>query len=362
MENEKNSLKVCKFGGTSLATKKSFELVANIIFADKNRKYIVASAQGKRFVADKKVTDLLILLYELYRNGENFQEIFENIKYRHLCIRDSLKINLDIEKEFEVIYKNMNLGREYLLSRGEYLNAKLLAKYLNFNFFDAKDLFVFSNGKINLEKTKQNLIGLPCYSVVSGFYGKDEKSGKITLFPRGGGDISGAILALAKNALYENFTDTSGIFSGDPKVIKNAERLNELSYDNLKTMSQLGANVVHKSVSSVLSGKWITLKVLNTFAPNVGGTLVYDSIESTKNIRPAVVIKNNTVSVVYFNNIDLSTEIYRLLNAFKSINVETKKIKADFKKKYITFEVEKGIVAKVANILYNFSNSTTVHC
>ncbi len=355
MENEKNGLKVCKFGGTSLATNQSFELVANIIFADKNRKYIVASAQGKRFVTDKKVTDLLILLYELYRNGENFQEIFENIKYRHLCIRDSLRINLDIEKEFEEIYKNMYQGREYLLSRGEYLNAKLLAKYLGFHFFDAKDLFIFSNGKINLAKTKQNLIGLPCYSVVSGFYGKDEKSAKITLFPRGGGDISGAILALAKNALYENFTDTSGIFSGDPKIIKNAERLNVLSYDNLKTMSQLGANVVHKSVSKILSGKGINMNVLNTFSPNDGGTLVCDSKSSNKKLRPAVVVKNNTVSVVYFNIIDLSTEIYRLLNALKSINVETKKIKADFKKKYITFEVKKIATQKAANLLHKIT-------
>ncbi len=349
---EKSGFKVCKFGGTSLATTKSFMSVANIVFADKNRKYIVASAQGKRFVADKKVTDLLILLFDLYQRGENFQEIFEKIKYRHLIIRDGLKINLDIEKEFEKIYANMFKGREYLLSRGEYLNAKLLANYLGFNFFDAEDLFVFSNGKINLEKTKQNLASLPFFCVVPGFYGKDEKSGKIMLFPRGGGDISGAVLALAKNALYENFTDTSGIFSGDPRIIQDAEKLEELSFDNLKTMSELGANVIHKSVSKILKGKGIILNVLNTFSPNDSGTLVHDSKKIDKMVRPAVVVKNNTVSVVYGDNVNLVGETYRIFNSLKNIGVETTKIKADFKKKYISFEVKKSIAPKVADLIH----------
>ena len=352
MVSNKNYFRVCKFGGTSLATPLGFCLVKNIVLAGEDRDFIVASAQGKRFVTDIKVTDLLILLFNYYRKGENIDKLFSEIKIRHLYIRDSLQIDIDIEEEFKIIKNNLELGKEYLISRGEYLNAKLLAKYLNYNFFDAKDFYIFSNGKINLEKTKPNLKGLPQKSVIGGFYGSDEKTEKIELFSRGGGDISGAILALAKNALYENFTDTNGVLSADPKFVKNTVNIKELTYDNLATMSQLGAGVIHKSVSKILKNSNITLNVLNTFSANDTGTLVYDNAIKCYKNRLAVAIKNNIVSVIYNVDTDLVSELTRLILDIKKEDINIKKVSINFKKCYIKFETKSSQVVKLANLLH----------
>lgn len=351
MSYKQSNLKVCKFGGTSLSTPKSFGLVKDIVFADKAKKFIVASAQGKRFVTDKKVTDLLILLSNLYEKGETATNVFEQIKTRHLQVRDELKIDLDIEKEFQIIADNMSLGSEYLISRGEYLNAKLLAKYLGYNFFNAKDFFIFTNGKVNIKKSVEKLKNLPKNSVIPGYYGIEENSGNICLFSRGGSDISGAILALSKNCKYENFTDTCGILSADPKIVENTEKLEFLSYGDAYEMSKLGANVIHKSVSKILKGSDVYLNVLNTFSAKDSGTLVYDGALSQRK-RLAVTVKGNTVSIVYGSSVPLLKQLNRHISVIKKENLTLKKTKINFEKGYISFETCKRDVKKLANLLH----------
>ena len=141
--------KVVKFGGSSLADQHQFEKVFQIIKEDSTRHYVVPSAPGKRFKKDTKITDLL---YKAYRHckKDDFEEIFDQIKQRYFDIQKALNISVDLESEFTIIEENFkkDMGLDYAASRGEYLNGKLLAAYLGFEFIDAKEIiFIDENGK-----------------------------------------------------------------------------------------------------------------------------------------------------------------------------------------------------------------------
>ena len=138
------SLKVLKFGGSSLADAEQFRKVAEIVKSEPERRYVVASAPGKRSSGDTKVTDLLYKCYELASDEEDISEVFEEVKQRYNDIIKDLGIDLDLTESFNKIQASLlhNSGRDYIASRGEYLNAKILAKYLGFSFIDAKKEFV----------------------------------------------------------------------------------------------------------------------------------------------------------------------------------------------------------------------------
>ena len=125
--------KVVKFGGSSLADAKQFKKVADIILEDPTRRFVVASAPGKRFVEDIKVTDMLYNCYELASEGEEFEEQFQSIKDRYNGIIKELGLaDFSLDEDFETIkgaFSHM-AGRDYAASRGEFLNSKVLAKYL----------------------------------------------------------------------------------------------------------------------------------------------------------------------------------------------------------------------------------------
>ena len=129
------SVKVLKFGGSSLADAEHFRLVADIVKAEPERRYVVASAPGKRTSNDTKVTDLLYKCYELATNEEDITEVFDEIKSRYNDIIAELNIDLDLTEIFVKIKNSLlhSSGRDYIASRGEYLNAMILAKYLGFD-------------------------------------------------------------------------------------------------------------------------------------------------------------------------------------------------------------------------------------
>ena len=133
-------VKVVKFGGSSLADADQFRKVAAIIKADPNRHYVVASAPGKRFSADVKVTDMLYRCYEMVRNREDITEYYKQICERYNAIIRDLGLNFDITGELEYIRNAIthHSGRDFAASRGEYLNSLILAKYLKFDFVDAE--------------------------------------------------------------------------------------------------------------------------------------------------------------------------------------------------------------------------------
>ena len=122
------SIKVLKFGGSSLADAEHFRAVADIVKSDPERRYVVASAPGKRGSGDIKVTDLLYKCYQLAFDEADISEVFEEIENRYNDIIHDLGIDLDLTEVFNKIRMSLlhNSGRDYIASRGEYINAMIL--------------------------------------------------------------------------------------------------------------------------------------------------------------------------------------------------------------------------------------------
>lgn len=275
--------KVVKFGGSSLASAKQFKKVAAIIGAEKSRRFIVPSAPGKRDSKDEKVTDLLYMAYNAAATGASYKKIFEKIKSRFQGIIDGLNLNLDLGHEFAKIEENFvsKQGRDYAASRGEYLNGIILANYLGCEFIDAADVIFFKDdGTFDSEHTNEELeerLKNIERVVIPGFYGVTN-SGKIKTFSRGGSDITGSIVARAIKAdLYENWTDVSGFLVADPRVIKDPEVIETITYRELRELSYMGASVLHEDAIFPVRAEGIPINIKNTNRPEDKGTMIVES-------------------------------------------------------------------------------------
>jgi aspartate kinase len=275
--------KVVKFGGSSLASAKQFKKVAAIIGAEKSRRFIVPSAPGKRDSKDEKVTDLLYMAYDAAATGASYKKIFEKIKSRFQGIIDGLNLNLDLGHEFAKIEENFvsKQGRDYAASRGEYLNGIILANYLGCEFIDAADVIFFKDdGTFDSEHTNEELEEMLKNIervVIPGFYGVTN-SGKIKTFSRGGSDITGSIVARAIKAdLYENWTDVSGFLVADPRVIKDPEVIETITYRELRELSYMGASVLHEDAIFPVRAEGIPINIKNTNRPEDKGTMIVES-------------------------------------------------------------------------------------
>ncbi|MBE6533572.1 MAG: aspartate kinase [Ruminococcaceae bacterium] len=274
------SVKVLKFGGSSLADAKHFKAVAEIIKAEPERRYVVASAPGKRKSGDIKVTDLLYECYELAANEEDVSEVFDQLKARYNDIINELGIELDLTEVFDKIRMSLinHSGRDYIASRGEYLSAMILAKYLGFQFIDARKVIFFNeDGTFNSEKTNDVLrdyLAKYEYAVIPGFYGS-MPNGTIKTFSRGGSDITGSIVARAASAsLYENWTDVSGFLMADPKIVENPKVIDKITYKELRELSYMGATVLHEDAIFPVRYSKIPINIRNTNRPDDKGTFI----------------------------------------------------------------------------------------
>ncbi len=273
-------VKVLKFGGTSLATAEQFIKVAEIIKAEKERRYVVASAPGKRFSDDIKVTDLLISCAEALPDIDKAEKIFASIEERYNDIIRDLKLDFSLEDDFAQIkenFKNENVF-DYIVSRGEYLNSKILAKYLGYKFIDAADCIFFAeNGKVNFEKTYKAIAKMAHsaeYAVFPGFYGVNYK-GFVKTFSRGGSDITGSIIAAGIGAdIYENWTDVSGFLMVDPRIVENPKPIAEITYRELRELSYMGATVLHEDAVFPVHRAGIPINIRNTNKPSDVGTMI----------------------------------------------------------------------------------------
>ena len=229
-------LKVVKFGGSSLADADQFRKVADIVKSESSRRYVVASAPGKRNSRDEKVTDLLLQTYKLAKDKKDIDEIFERICERYRDIIKGLGLDYSLEDEFANIKMAIlhRAGRNYVASRGEYLNSRILAKFLGFTFVDAEDCVFFDEkGELDAEKTNaeiKNILSVCEYAVIPGFYGINTE-GSIRTFSRGGSDITGSLVAAAVGAdIYENWTDVSGMLMADPRIVDSPLPIPEITY------------------------------------------------------------------------------------------------------------------------------------
>lgn len=275
-------IKVCKFGGTSMADGNIIRAAAKIVADDSERRYVVVSAPGKRFGGDVKVTDLLYECCDAASSGSDFSESFSKIRTRFEGIERELGRELGIARSLDLIEQEIlaGAGRDYCASRGEYLAARIMASVLDVPFVDAKDVIVFEpDGSIS-EKTyavAASVLRKYPRAVIPGFYGMGA-DGKIKTFSRGGGDISGAVIARAvKASLYENWTDVSGFFACDPKIVPSPKCIEELSYQELRELSYMGANVLHSESIFPVRSAGIPIRIRNTFRPEDKGTLIVSS-------------------------------------------------------------------------------------
>ena len=280
------SLKVVKFGGTSLADAEHFKQVASIIKADPSRRYVVASAPGKRISDDEKVTDMLYNCYNMIRRHEDINNYYQKIVDRYTSIIKGLGINFDITGELEYIKNAMmaRSGRDFAASRGEYLNSLILAKYLGFDFIDAENVIFFKeNSTFDEERTNiamKEELSKHEYAVIPGFYGS-MPNGTIKTFSRGGSDVTGSIVARACCAdLYENWTDVSGFMMADPRIIKNPLPISTITYKELRELSYNGATVLHEDSIFPVQKEGIAINIRNTNHPEDEGTMIVPFTEN----------------------------------------------------------------------------------
>ena len=282
-------LKVVKFGGSSLSDTEHFMRVASIIKADPTRRYVVASAPGKRTDDDQKVTDMLYTCYNMIKNREDITDYYQKIVERYTGIISGLNLNFDITGELEYIKSAMmaRSGRDFAASRGEYLNSLILAKYLGFDFIDAENVIFFKdNGSFDEEKTNEAMkaeLKKHKNAVIPGFYGS-MPNGTIKTFTRGGSDITGSIVARASNAdLYENWTDVSGFLMADPRIVKDPLPISTVTYRELRELSYMGARVLHEDSIFPVQKEGITINIRNTNHPEDEGTLIVPNMYTDAN-------------------------------------------------------------------------------
>ena len=271
---------VAKFGGTSVADAAQIRKVSDIVRNNPERRFIVVSAPGKRYPEDIKVTDLLLNCYEKAKAGESFAAELETIRLRFREIITGLNITFPLDEEISTLEQSLRTEpmRDYTASRGEYLTAKILAKYLGFTFVDPAWCVCFdSDGQLNAAMTSRTMRAslLPLNrAVIAGFYGAD-MIGTIHTFERGGSDITGSLAACAVNAdLYENWTDVSGLYAADPRIVENPETVAHMSYRELRTLSYMGASVLHSDAVLSASEMDIPINIRNTNRPQDAGTMI----------------------------------------------------------------------------------------
>lgn len=262
---------VSKFGGTSLANGERLMRAAAIVQEDPRRRLIVVSAPGKRDGTDLKITDRLIALHK-----NKSERLFDSIAERFFELAEAAGVG--IEAEIKKIKKKIFAGADerYTVSRGEWLTAFIMAGALGFEMCDARDVILFEGGAWSHESYRriQKRFSKGRGMVVPGFYGA-EKNGKICLFPRGGGDITGAICAAAIQSLvYENWTDVDGVYEEDPAQNPEARKMDTMTFSDMRSLFEKGAHVLHPESLAPVWEKRVPVRVKNTFRPQETGTLL----------------------------------------------------------------------------------------
>lgn len=268
---------VQKFGGGILATRQDFERVAGIIKATNPDTVVVSAVQG--------VTDELISLLETARSGKDFSKNLDAMRKRHASLTNG-KIK-EIDATFGQIQKTLqeirNAG-EYsektyaqVASRGEYLSALVLQSHLpEYAFWPSENGLIargsnsYLNARCDFKASKTPLQK----SIVTGFYGVNE-NGEACLFGRGGSDYTaGAIAKLRLAKTVQFWKNVDGFMTADPKIVRSAKLIKELSFEEAAEICRFGAKVLHPSSLEPLVGTGTNVEIKNILQPNAGGTVI----------------------------------------------------------------------------------------
>ena len=306
---------VAKFGGTSLASAGQFRKILEIVKGDPARRFIVASAPGKRFPEDEKVTDLLLRCYEAAVRGRDFEALLDRIEERYRDILTGLALDFPLKEEIDSLRSHLRAApeRDYVASRGEYLCARILAEYLNYTFVDPEWCVCFDDdGKLDLPMTRRAMSAAlrPLErAVIAGFYGADMR-GRVYTLSRGGSDVTGSLAAAAIHAdLYENWTDVSGLLAADPRIVEAPKTVKYVSYRELRTLSYMGASVLHTDAVLPVSDMGIPINIRNTDRPEDAGTTIVRKLPKGETKYPIIgVAGRKGMSVIQVEKVMVSDE------------------------------------------------------
>lgn len=323
-------LTVAKFGGSSLADAEHFRTVKTIIEADPARQFVVPSAPGKRTSDDHKVTDLLLMCHQLTEHNIDPSDVFALVVERYTSIRDDLELKQQIEDDLEIVRENLVGGAsvDYVASRGEYLNGKLLAEFLGFEFVDAAEVIYFTTDgqyeqKQTMRRLRARIEDLP-NAVIPGFYGSDD-DGAIHTFSRGGSDVTGAIVARGVRAdLYENWTDVSGFLQVDPRIVPEAKPIEVVTYKELRELSYMGASVLHENAIFPVREKGIPIQIRNTERMEDPGTLIVADDARRQFVSVTGIAGTRNFTVITLDKTLMNEEegfLRKLVSVFETNNV-----------------------------------------
>ena len=304
-------MKVCKFGGSSLADAAQLNKVIDIVLADPARRIVVVSAPGKRDSKDTKVTDLLIALAKAALDGKPADAALKAVVDRYAGIAADLKLGEEIVKTIEDDLKGRlaQVGAlkpeefmDLLKAAGEDNNAKLVAvafggRGKRARYASPKDTGMvlegnFGDATLNpesyarLARAFSNFEGIVIYP---GFFGYT-KEGKVATFPRGGSDITGSILAAAVRAdVYENFTDVDSVYPCDPRIVeevKDGDGIPTMTYREMRELAYAGFGVFNDDAVIPAVKARIPINIRNTNHPSEPGTM----IQQSRRVVPGTVV------------------------------------------------------------------------
>lgn len=316
-------MKVLKFGGTSVGSVKSILCLKRIVEKEAKRQptVVVVSALGG-------ITDKLLSTAQMALSGDdNYKREFDSMVTRHHQMIDTIitdtKKREDLFRSVDVLFdqlKSIYYGvylihdlsdktRNAIVSYGERLSSHIVATLIRgAKLYDARDFIQteYKNKKNVLDSeltaklVRNTFDELPRISVVPGFISRDEHTGETTNLGRGGSDYTAAIIAAALNAeVLEIWTDVDGFMTADPRVIRTAYTINELSYKEAMELCNFGAKVIYPPTIYPVCVKNIPIKVKNTFNPNGPGTIIKDRITNdSKAIKGISSISGTTLITV----------------------------------------------------------------
>lgn len=300
-------MKVLKFGGTSVATAARIKRVKDIVLEtlkEEKKVVVVVSALGG-------TTDTLINMATLAAQGqESYKEEIDELYYRHRKAADNL-FTKDEMRQFLGYLKQKNRNLEKILngvfllrelspraldiitSYGELVSSYMIAQYIgtctkNVQHVDSREVIktdsVFGAANVDFTKTntalQENLVEAEGIYVAGGFVATNDDNITTTL-GRGGSDYTAAIIAAALNAKeLEIWTDVDGVMTADPRKVKKAFSLPEMTYEEALEMSHFGAKVIHPPTVQPALDKQIPIRIRNTFNPSFVGTLISHSPEN----------------------------------------------------------------------------------
>jgi len=292
-------LKVCKFGGSSLADAKQLSKVIDIVLADPARRMVVVSAPGKRNKADTKVTDLLIALAAAALEKKDTDKPLAAVLQRYAQMAKDLKLGdaivQEIEKDLRARLRSSKADTgaflDTLKAAGEDNSAKLAAEAFRARGVKARYASPRETGMVlegesgnatlveeSYRKLARAFADFEGIVVYPGFFGY-RKDGSVATFPRGGSDITGSILAAAIRAdVYENFTDVDSVYPVDPRIVPEvSEGIDTMTYREMRELAYAGFGVFNDEAIQPAVIARVPINVRNTNRPAEPGTMIVQS-------------------------------------------------------------------------------------